>query len=428
MHLAAAWHREERERACDDVVLAAGTAPTTYADHLVDLVRAAVPIPSAPAVAFGTPSRLNQRIRAILDDGRYRTAPTVATLAAGVLTATAVVTVLSGARLMAQPSTPRPVGDHRGGVVTRDISAETRQRAAETLAVALRDSEEEIRSVATRTIDSIQANTDGLVRVEAPCGGNCVNWHQVGNAMEQVLHLFSDEAAIGQLANADAEQRRAAVWRIWPRSEGGAAALAGALLDDDRAVRNAAAIRLDSVHAPVAVPNWIVLLGDTDPMLRERAAISLGVIGDPRAIEPLGEALRDAEPAVRLQAAKALAAIAIGKAESTHGSMHTPVAQERQVYRPGDTGVTLPELVSQVQPEYTRAAMKAGIQGSVILEGVVEPDGSLGYLRVVQSLDEQYGLDMQALHAAGRWKFKPGLREGTPVPVLIALDVTFRLR
>lgn len=60
---------------------------------------------------------------------------------------------------------------------------------------------------------------------------------------------------------------------------------------------NAAAIRLDSVHAAVAVPNWIVLLEDTDPMLRERAAISRGVIGDPRAIDALGQALRDPEAA-----------------------------------------------------------------------------------------------------------------------------------
>ena len=87
-------------------VIEAGTSPTTYADHLLDLVRAGITIPPAPAVAFGTPSRLNQRISAILDDDRRRTAPSGRTVAAAVLAGSVAVAPLGGARVMAQAGSP----------------------------------------------------------------------------------------------------------------------------------------------------------------------------------------------------------------------------------------------------------------------------------------------------------------------------------
>ncbi len=228
------------------------------------------------------------------------------------------------------------------------------------------------------------------------------------------------------LASDDVEVRRAAVGRVWPRTQRGAAALTRALLDDDRIVRNGAAIRLDSVHAPVAVPNWIVLLGDADPMLRERAAISLGVIGDPRAIDPLGDALRDPETAVRLQAAKALAAIALGR-EGFNAAMAGGVLQARTVFRKED-GLTLPETIRRVKPLYTSAALDARIQGTVIMNAIVEADGSVKDVEVVKSLDNEYGLDDRAQTALKQWEFKPGLWMGAAVPVLITVEMAFTLK
>jgi TonB family protein len=228
-----------------------------------------------------------------------------------------------------------------------------------------------------------------------------------------------------RLASDDLEVRRAAVGQVWARTERGAVALTKALVDDDRIVRNGAAIRLDSVHAPIAVPNWIVLLGDTDPMLRERAAISLGVIGDPRAIDPLAEALRDPETAVRLQAAKGLAAIALG-----HLAVRAAMAggdQDRTVYRKED-GVTMPEAIRLVKPVYTPEALQARIQGRVILKTVVLPDGSVKDVEVVESLDAEYGLDQQAASALKQSEFKPGLWMGAAVPVQIEVEMRFALK
>ena len=96
-------------------------------------------------------------------------------------------------------------------------------------------------------------------------------------------------------------------------------------------------------------------------------------------------------------------------------------------YRPGN-GVTLPRVLQEVKPQYTADAMRAKVQGTVWLECVVLPDGSVGDVKVTKSLDQVFGLDMEAIKAARRWKFMPGTRMGEPVPVLITIELTFTLR
>ena len=97
------------------------------------------------------------------------------------------------------------------------------------------------------------------------------------------------------------------------------------------------------------------------------------------------------------------------------------------VYHPGN-GVTLPQLVREVKPAYTSDAMRAKIQGTVLLECIVRPDGSVGDVQVVRSLDSTFGLDQEAIKAARQWRFQPGSRLGEPVPVLVTIDLTFSLR
>ena len=96
-------------------------------------------------------------------------------------------------------------------------------------------------------------------------------------------------------------------------------------------------------------------------------------------------------------------------------------------YRPGN-GVTLPQLLHEVKPQYTSDAMRAKIQGSVLLECVVRADGLVGDIRVIRSLDPTFGLDQEAVKAARLWRFKPGARLGEPVPVLVTIELTFTLR
>jgi TonB family protein len=96
-------------------------------------------------------------------------------------------------------------------------------------------------------------------------------------------------------------------------------------------------------------------------------------------------------------------------------------------YRPG-AGITLPEVVREVKPAYTAEAMRAKVQGVVWLECIVMPDGAVADVRITKSLDPVFGLDQEAIKAARQWRFKPGMRQGQPVPVIITIELTFTLR
>jgi protein TonB len=97
------------------------------------------------------------------------------------------------------------------------------------------------------------------------------------------------------------------------------------------------------------------------------------------------------------------------------------------VYRPGN-GVTTPRIVRQVKPAYTSEAMRAKVQGTVLLQCTVTPTGDVTDVRVIRSLDPVFGLDQEAIKAARNWKFTPGTRMGQPVAVEITIELMFSLR
>lgn len=96
-------------------------------------------------------------------------------------------------------------------------------------------------------------------------------------------------------------------------------------------------------------------------------------------------------------------------------------------YRPGN-GVEPPRLLREVRPQYTADAMRAKVQGIVWLECIVLPDGTVGDVRVVRSLDPTFGLDQEAVKAAKQWRFIAGTRFGQPVSVIVSIELTFTLR
>jgi len=96
-------------------------------------------------------------------------------------------------------------------------------------------------------------------------------------------------------------------------------------------------------------------------------------------------------------------------------------------YREGEPGLVPPKPIKTAQPFYSSAAMREKIQGEVWIEAIVRPDGTVGDLRVVRSLDQKFGLDDAAVAAAKRWQFVPGKIADQPVPVLIQMVLEFRL-
>lgn len=97
------------------------------------------------------------------------------------------------------------------------------------------------------------------------------------------------------------------------------------------------------------------------------------------------------------------------------------------VTKPG-SGVTAPRLIRDVKPNYTADAMRAKIEGIVVMQAIIERTGRVGEVRVKQSLDRQFGLDEQALRAVRQWRFEPGQKDGVAVRVLVDIEMTFALR
>lgn len=90
--------------------------------------------------------------------------------------------------------------------------------------------------------------------------------------------------------------------------------------------------------------------------------------------------------------------------------------------------MTVPRVIREVKPNYTRGAMDAKIAGTVRIEVVVEKDGTVGEAIIIGSLDQKFGLDQEALKAIKQWTFAPGVRLGAPVAVIIAVELTFTLK
>ena len=88
-------------------------------------------------------------------------------------------------------------------------------------------------------------------------------------------------------------------------------------------------------------------------------------------------------------------------------------------------GVTKPVPTFKPDPVYTPQAKKAKIQGTVVLRVTVEPDGTVGDVKIIRSLDK--GLDQAAVDAVTTWKFKPATKDGKPIAVETSIEVNFRL-
>lgn len=88
--------------------------------------------------------------------------------------------------------------------------------------------------------------------------------------------------------------------------------------------------------------------------------------------------------------------------------------------------VKAPERIHYVAPRYTEIARKARLQGTVVLETVVETNGEISQVKVLKSLN--FGLAEEAVRAVEQWRFKPSTLNGKPVSVLYVLTVHFRLQ
>ena len=107
-----------------------------------------------------------------------------------------------------------------------------------------------------------------------------------------------------------------------------------------------------------------------------------------------------------------------------HAAISQQTAGEDPILKVG-AGVSAPTIASKVDPQYSEQARKGGIQGRVVMQAVIEKDGSVQILRVVRGIG--FGLDESAVEALRQWKFHPGTRSGVPVRVALNIETNFNL-
>jgi len=115
------------------------------------------------------------------------------------------------------------------------------------------------------------------------------------------------------------------------------------------------------------------------------------------------------------------------------GSVQTAGFGSQEVSRGGprvvqaDSGpaTTQVEIISKPSPVYTAEARQLKLEGEVLLEVLFGANGQLRVNRVVRGLG--HGLDEAAMTAANRIRYKPALRNGSPVDSTAIVHVVFQL-
>ncbi|MFL6248754.1 MAG: TonB family protein [Thermoanaerobaculia bacterium] len=103
-----------------------------------------------------------------------------------------------------------------------------------------------------------------------------------------------------------------------------------------------------------------------------------------------------------------------------------PVERTTGVYSAVPPGGTQPEEVDRAIPRYPAAARRAGVQGPVVIRGIVRRDGTIDNLEIIKDLP--YGLGEEARRAVNRWRFRPATYRGEPIDVYYTVTVNFRLQ
>jgi periplasmic protein TonB len=81
-----------------------------------------------------------------------------------------------------------------------------------------------------------------------------------------------------------------------------------------------------------------------------------------------------------------------------------------------------PRLVKQTKPKYPKDAFEKKIEGTVLVEFVVETKGHVRVARVIESIP---ALDKAALRAVRSWRFSAARLDGVPVRVIAQAPVSF---
>jgi TonB family protein len=104
---------------------------------------------------------------------------------------------------------------------------------------------------------------------------------------------------------------------------------------------------------------------------------------------------------------------------------HRPQDLGPDIHYFAEPGIIAPKQLYSPEPEFSEKARIEKQQGNVGIDLVVGADGLPGNLHIACSSAPD--LNENAIAAVKQWKFAPATKDGTPVPVEILVEVSFRL-
>ena len=88
-------------------------------------------------------------------------------------------------------------------------------------------------------------------------------------------------------------------------------------------------------------------------------------------------------------------------------------------------GIEAPRKTVDAAPRYPTLARESHVEGTVILDVIIDERGVVTSTRVLKSVRL---LDQAAIDAVQQWKFTPGRLNGEAIPIVMTVTVTFRLQ
>jgi protein TonB len=152
-------------------------------------------------------------------------------------------------------------------------------------------------------------------------------------------------------------------------------------------------------------------------------------IAAPDTIEPETDApspARDAVPGgIEVEGPRFSAASGLSDL-GTSGSIAPPAPPPPPVLKPVRVGGTIrePRKLVHVAPIYPEIARQARVQGTVVMEAILDAAGRVESVRVLRS---EPLLDEVAVRAVRQWRYTPTQLNGVPVPVLMTITIRFSL-